>query len=1143
MQPNEAAPLKSRGGSRGLPEKLPPQPASPSKSVIPPTEASGGYRLDSCEWYNWGTFNNLWSITPGGHGCLLTGPNGSGKSTLVDALITLLVPNKRRNYNLSSGGERRDRNEVSYVRGAFQRENTRATQVQVKYLREENSVSAIFARFFNPALNDLLTLGQLFWFDNGTLKKLFVVSHSRCQISEILAASKTPKDLRKRLSSLPQTSVFNTFSEYEAFFTHYMGMRSHKALDLFNQVTAIKEIGSLNEFMRQNMLEAADTGEFLSQLFRNYEDLTLAHQAILNAKKQLVELGTIEHDAHALSEVESTLLGLEEQRLFISLYFLQLKERLIAERTSDLTAQLLEKEGALSAIDEEITATTQRLANLQAALSQDQSAHALERLDLLLQQAEEKKASRLKALGLYNQAAKALGLETLTNEAAYGRNLTRLPQVLSTINDSIASARQALFQSKDALTSLKARLAELESEAQVSFKSKNRLPSVFIDIREKLSNFLGVKPETVPFVAELIAVRDDEREWEPAIERLLHGMALRLLVPEARFKDASQFLKSRNLGIKITLHSVPAQISSTKLEARLDDSSLLFEKLRFRPHSPFSEWVKLKVLREYPYVCCDDLRSFHKHDQAITKEGLIKRSQSTVEKDDRTLITDRSRFVLGWDNQEKLQLLQKAKTELQGQLKALDSTVESNRRACSDLEAQRDLATALASWTEYQTLDASAAEKEVAGYLKQRALIAGKNIKALNLRREIDATNDEVLQRRSHRDGLLSEAALLKSELSQLPGESQKIAKELQLATTAFEGRDSSRHASDLSKVIRQRKYDLTVGNLRNFDGYMRELQDQSAGAYRKKTEQKQHLTQGLIKKMAQFKANFPEPARDLDASLDYLNEFLLHKQRLEKDALPEHEERFKSLLSKSTINDITAFKSTLELAFEQIEADISQLNQSLQYIPYSDDSIIQLKMARTKDTDVRDFQNMLKNSVKGQLESAQQLDLEESYHRVKAIIDRLKRDEKWARKVTDVRNWADFFAAESYIGSDQQKNYYSDSSGLSGGQKAKLAFTILGSALAYQYGLNSPKAAEKSFRFVVIDEAFSKSDDRNSEYALQLFKRLGLQLMVVTPADKIHVVEPYVKTIFVTQINSAQDCSQVHTLQINRFEATPVTT
>ena len=48
----------------------------------------------------------------------------------------------------------------------------------------------------------------------------------------------------------------------------------------------------------------------------------------------------------------------------------------------------------------------------------------------------------------------------------------------------------------------------------------------------------------------------------------------------------------------------------------------------------------------------------------------------------------------------------------------------------------------------------------------------------------------------------------------------------------------------------------------------------------------------------------------------------------------------------------------------------------------------------------------------------------------------------------------------------------------------------------------------------MVIDEAFSRGSEESTRYALRLFTRLGLQLMIVTPLQKIHVIEPYVSTV-----------------------------
>ena len=71
----------------------------------------------------------------------------------MDALLTLLVPNQKRNYNQASGAAaRRERNELSYVRGAYaklQSDGDHAAQTQ--YLRGPDSYSVLLAYFRNEA--------------------------------------------------------------------------------------------------------------------------------------------------------------------------------------------------------------------------------------------------------------------------------------------------------------------------------------------------------------------------------------------------------------------------------------------------------------------------------------------------------------------------------------------------------------------------------------------------------------------------------------------------------------------------------------------------------------------------------------------------------------------------------------------------------------------------------------------------------------------------------------------------------------------------------------------------------------------------------------------------------------------------------
>ena len=54
----------------------------------------------------------------------------------------------------------------------------------------------------------------------------------------------------------------------------------------------------------------------------------------------------------------------------------------------------------------------------------------------------------------------------------------------------------------------------------------------------------------------------------------------------------------------------------------------------------------------------------------------------------------------------------------------------------------------------------------------------------------------------------------------------------------------------------------------------------------------------------------------------------------------------------------------------------------------------------------------------------------------------------------------------------EEEWEHYRDSDGKSGGQKEKLAYTILAASFAYQFGLEWGAEKSRDFRFAVIDEA-----------------------------------------------------------------------
>ena len=154
-------------------------------------------------------------------------------------------------------------------------------------------------------------------------------------------------------------------------------------------------------------------------------------------------------------------------------------------------------------------------------------------------------------------------------------------------------------------------------------------------------------------------------------------------------------------------------------------------------------------------------------------------------------------------------------------------------------------------------------------------------------------------------------------------------------------------------------------------------------------------------------------------------------------------------------------------------------------------------------------------------------------------MLEYFQRNPEETQRVTDVRTWYAAGVRELRRADDSEANFYAATTGKSGGQKAKLAFTILASALAAQYGLSTAQDDAPNFRFVVIDEAFSRTDEPNSVRAMELFQRLGFQLLIVGPFDaKAKLAVPFVQTIHLAS-NPVGDRSRLVTLTREQMEAT----
>ncbi|MBN0825817.1 hypothetical protein JTL89_35185, partial [Pseudomonas aeruginosa] len=86
-------------------------------------------------------------------------------------------------------------------------------------------------------------------------------------------------------------------------------------------------------------------------------------------------------------------------------------------------------------------------------------------------------------------------------------------------------------QKKDAETAF----SQAVKEVQALQRQPSSIPADMLEMRRDIAAAIGISESALPFVGELIEVKSDEAQWQGAIERLLHGFALSLLVDERQY--------------------------------------------------------------------------------------------------------------------------------------------------------------------------------------------------------------------------------------------------------------------------------------------------------------------------------------------------------------------------------------------------------------------------------------------------------------------------------------------------------------------------------------------------------------------------------------------------------------------------------
>jgi len=1076
-----------------------------------------GFRLQRLEVYNWGTFDGrVWTLQANGSNALLTGDIGSGKSTLVDAVTTLLVPSQRVAYNKAAGADSRERTLKSYVLGHYKTERSEiGSAARPVALRDHNSYSVVLAVFHNAGYDQTVTLAQVFWirdpqsqparFYVGAERDLTIAGDFSGFGSEITA-------LRKRLRGTG-VELFDSFPPYGAWFRRRFGIENEQALELFHQTVSMKSVGNLTGFVRNHMLEPFEVAPRISALITHFDDLNRAHEAVLKAKRQIELLTPLVADCDRHGDLTADAEALRACREALRPYFAGLKLELLDKRLTLLDEELKRQTGRIDELNDARNTQLAKAHEIRQSITEN-GGDRLERLAEEIRVKGIERDARKKKAERYAELVRAAGGRPAEDEAGFQaqrkQSIIQLEQVAEEEERlqnarteqevELHQGRQQHAQVRDELDSLKAR--------------RSNIPAEQIRMREMLCQALDLSDTELPFAGELLQVREDERDWEGAAERLLRNFGLSLLVPYAHYPRVAEWVDRTHLRGRLVYFRV-RETARVELPTLHPDS--LVRKLAIKPDSGFYDWLERELAHRFDVACCQTGAQFRRETRAITRMGQIKLSGERHEKDDRHRIDDRRRFVLGWTNAEKIAALEAEQRQLESRLGELGARIAKLQTDQKVLDERRNMLLKLDEYRDFRELDWRSLAAELARLEKDRQ----------ELERASDLLRELTGQLKAVEQGLAETEAGLESKKNERARTEQKQedAEALREQTgELLDASDLAPHTANFPRLDELRgealgEHHLSVESCGNREREMREWLQAHIDAKDKKLR---HLGERIVKAMTEYREAYRLETAEVDASIEAAFEYRTMLESLQVDDLPRFEDRFKELLNENTIREVANFQSQLAREREEIKERIARINDSLAQIDYNTGRFIRLEAQPSTDAEIRDFQNELRACTEGTLTGSEDAQYSEAkFLQVKHIIERFRgregqteADRRWTAKVTDVRNAFSFAASERWREDDSEHEHYSDSGGKSGGQKEKLAYTILAASLAYQFGLEWGAVRSRSFRFVVIDEAFGRGSDESAQYGLRLFAQLNLQLLIVTPLQKIHIIEPFVNSV-----------------------------
>lgn len=1081
---------------------------------------AGQWRLERVELLNWGTFQGHHGLDIARKGFLLTGHSGSGKSSLVDAVSAVLTPRGKLHFNAaaqdtSARGE--DRTIVSYIRGAWRRSADDETgEVRAEYLRTGATFSGILLRYGDGTGAKPVLLLKLYHLRRGSntpadVSELSILLQEDATLTDFVDHLRNGIETRRIKSTWPAAYVTDKHSAFASRFCRLMGISGENAVLLLHKTQSAKSLGSLDDLFRQFMLDRPKTFDMANTAVAQFGELSEAHRLVVEAREQVEHLRGLEEPARAFGlnsarAAEAAALSAalpsfkDEWKLTLA------KDAKAAAESAALTAQHdVDVAAAATAELEEAHSAARRQVDghggqaLRDQQTQVDLAQERER-DVLCRRAE--LASKLGAVGISFPAS----FEEYEELRAAARSER------SGLEAARAAGRQTINELHEARGAAKAKVRDLETELKSLRGRRSNLGDRLVTARSVVAEAAGLPASAFPFAGELLEVRKEFADWTGAIERVLRPLATVMLVPEKHIDRVRDAVDGLFLGARLVFESVPSR-SEPPRPARTERS--LVSRVQVAD-GPMAGWLHSVLSGNYDYECVDSPAELGGSEKAVTRAGQVKRSRTRHEKDDRSRVDDRSTWVLGFDNADKLELLSSLVQAARATADQLADKVDAaeNRREAERLRAEALALTEAHGWDQ---LDAVRARTRVESHKERLAEI----LAASGDLRAAEAAAKEAKARWSAaqqaQQAAMQSLAEVKTQLAGL----DRIVLGLGPRVAASADVPAELAASLRERFLKQRR------------SIVHEVIDEVAltVATGLSAEEKQATSQAAAARTAfaslagEFRRSWPAKAGDLTDQVEDGGGYLALLEQLVADRLPDFETRFFELMERQSQQNVATLANEIRRAPLEVRDRVAPINGSLKRSAFDAGRFLKIVVKENRGELGRKFLSDLQDISTGSWVAQSRDDAEAKFEVMRRIMEKLASSEpgatSWRNQCLDTRLHVRFTATE-VDAAGRQLNVYDSSAGLSGGQRQKLVTFCLAAALRYQLAGDGEDVPR--YGTVIMDEAFDKADSNFTRIAMDVFTEFGFHMVLATPLKLLQTLEDYIGGMAVVTCREFQD-------------------